>query len=107
MKVRQWCLSLLIVVATQEMYSQADTSFDVFPLAVGNEWMYRYSASQEYHTVSFGGFSSDTGKVDYFIQHAQQYGDSTLWNFQMTRNIVRYSSSWYVGQPVRYDTTII
>ena len=46
----------LLIISIDLAFSQTDSLFDVFPLAVGNQWMYRYSR-----------FRSDVCGVNYGI----------------------------------------
>jgi hypothetical protein len=90
---------------------QPDSAVDVFPLAVGNQWTYRYQtrseswpAGQPYETLT------DSGRVVYTVIGSVPGLDSTRWQFEVRRDLVRHDILYFPGidttYPVR-DTSAV
>jgi hypothetical protein len=91
--------------------SQPDSPVDVFPLAVGNQWTYRYQtrfvmwpAGQPYETLT------DSGRAVYAVIGSIPGSDSTRWQLELRRDLIRHDILYYppldTVYPVR-DTSVI
>jgi hypothetical protein len=59
--------------------------FDLLPLAIGNEWTYRYSSYSSFHGGYYGGCY---GTKEVAIVDSVGTADSTVWNFIGIRDMV-------------------
>lgn len=87
--------------------AQTDSLADVFPLAVGNQWAYRYFANTIDALSEVSRF--DTGNVVLRIVQQVVDTDSIRWRVEQRRNLIRRASSMWdtlvIVTPIT-DTTI-
>lgn len=80
-------LLLISLWAFQPTHAQLDSLVDVFPLAVGNQWVYRY------HLFYIDWFTqngvTDTGTVRLLVTGRISAGDSVRWQLHEARDLVR------------------
>lgn len=89
----------------------ADLLVDVFPLLQGNVWKYRYFTDVGIWPGGNPGKSStDSGEVTYLIVGYTSSADSTWWQMQVVRRLVRHEIDWYESRdttfPIR-DTSFV
>jgi hypothetical protein len=79
-----------------ELRAQGDSLVDVFPLAIGNEWTYRYFTSTEQNSSSGVQIVSDSGIATYAVVGAVRTVDSIRWVFRRTADLIHYHeiNSW-------------
>jgi hypothetical protein len=83
--------------------AQTDSLVDVFPLAVGNQWVYRYFTLTEVWPAGDPVETrTDSGRVTYDVSGTVNSPDSTRWQFHVTRDLTRHQIL-YFGIP--RDTT--
>ena len=83
----------------------ADSLVDVFPLAVGNQWTYRYyTLSVAWPGGNPGTSTADSGRVQILVRGSVTTTDSVSWDLQIVRDLVRREIVSYHGSPDR-DTT--
>ncbi len=70
----------------QMVHAQGDTLVDVFPLAVGNQWTYRYYIWYGQNVLHFRA-ESDSGCATYTVVGRVASPDSTRWLFQRRRDL--------------------
>jgi len=99
---------ILFFLQTHTAHSQwqqttGDSLVDVFPLSIGNEWTYRYftlteiwPAGTPYET------RTDSGRVVYYITGRTSNTDSTRWQFEVQRDLMRHQILWYLGRDTTY-----
>jgi hypothetical protein len=95
----------------EHMSNAADSLVDVFPLLQGNEWKYRYFTEDGIWPGGNPGQSStDSGEVTYLIVGYMSSKDSTWWQLQVFRRLVRHEIDWYKSRdttfPIR-DTSFV
>lgn len=86
-------LSISLLCMLNATYAQTNSFVDVFPLAVGNEWTYRYNSTVI--NALNETTTEDTGRATYRITNVQRTPDSTRWFFTQHRNLVR--TWWSLG----------
>jgi hypothetical protein len=97
---------ILLACSTAAAQSVGD---DFFPLALGNEWTYRYLDVSEEFLYELGG--ADSGRASYTILTKDVTADSIVWGIREARDITRISYSFWMGvtvisrEPVR-DTVM-
>ena len=98
---------LLAVVLSSVAFGQvatvaSDSLVDVFPLAVGNEWIYRYFTSSLWWPAGNPGTTTtDSGRVRMLVSGAVVGPDSTSWELQVQRELVHHVVFAYLGSPER------
>ncbi len=94
----------------QMVHAQVDTLVDVFPLAVGNEWTYKYSTM---FVVFFPSdeTETDSGRAVYTIIGKTTAVDSTRWQFLRRRDVIHYyrigvrDTSYVIRDPSQFELT--
>ena len=81
MNTRFAIVATLVILAAFPARSQTDSLYDLFPLAIGNQWTYRYSSSRSEVCGTGYGSHSDTGTAYFAILNAIQTPDTTRWIF--------------------------
>jgi len=104
-------LTLPAVCYCQIKQAVSDSLADVFPLSPGNEWRYRYfTDSGIWPSGNPGESSTDSGEVAYLITGGTSSGDSTRWQLQVVRRLMRHQISWQESRdttfPIR-DTSFV
>ena len=83
----------------------ADSLVDVFPLAVGDRWTYRYfTLSVAWPGGNPGTRTTDSGCVQILVRGSVAATDSVSWDLQVRRDLVRRQTFSYFGSRDR-DTT--
>ncbi len=94
----------LMLIGVARAGAQTDSLVDVFPLAVGNQWTYRYFTI----FVQNGGPGiltiTDSGSAVYSIVGMVRTADSTRWMFRVRRDLIHHRSIPDSTYPVR-DTS--
>lgn len=85
--------------------AQTDSLVDVFPLAIGNEWTYRYfTLTQMWPAGNPVETRTDSGDVTYNVSGSVSNIDSARWQFQLRRDLTRHRIIWPISGNPR-DTT--
>ncbi len=80
MRIFRHCSFVLVVAASaQALWAQRDSPADVFPLHIGNQWIYSYSSHSEDNEN--GLYGEWTGTVTLDIVASLAGDDSTRWTF--------------------------
>jgi hypothetical protein len=79
---------LLVFFFSPKIISQQDTLSDIFPLKVGNSWMYSFETNAGYPAVHYT--VRDIGIAEYSIENSIIFLDHTTWKFKADRNYTRY-----------------
>ena len=83
--------------------AQTDSLVDVFPLAIGNQWTYRYfTLMYNWPAGNPVETRTDSGRVVYHVSARANSADSTRWQFRLTRDLARHQILY---DPVSRDTT--
>lgn len=83
------------VLLCQSGQSSSDSLVDVFPLSQGNEWTYRYfTDSGVWPSGNPGQSSTDSGVVTYRVAGRIGTTDSTRWQLEAVRHLMRHQISW-------------
>jgi hypothetical protein len=101
MTLKQYLLSIALLLVVSVVKGQS-TSDDFFPLAVGDQWTYKY------HThiyTPWDMITDEDGVASYTILSKSSANDSTLWIFQETRDVIQDVYSFF--PPANHDTTAI
>jgi hypothetical protein len=88
-----------------ELRAQSDSLVDVFPLAVGNQWTYRYYTLTEIWPAGTPlETRTDSGLATYRVVGSVREADSTRWEMRLMRNLTRHQIFWHFGGGF-HDTT--
>ena len=96
----------------QAFYNNCDNTFisgndslnDVFPLAVGNLWIYSYHWS--YFSGGSWGSYNDTGSVTLQVINKDTRTDTIIWSLQETFNLYRQSDTNSIVSPIQSIDTL-
>jgi hypothetical protein len=112
--LRLWFILFLaqpVVLFCQSVHTGSDSVVDVFPHSPGNEWKYRYfTDSGTWPSGNPGQSSTDSGEVTYLITGGTSYVDSTRWQLQVVRRLVRHQIDWYESRDTTFpicDTSFV
>jgi hypothetical protein len=92
MKARMILAAVVIALARCVGSAQQDSLVDVFPLAIGNQWVYRYFAQT---TFNGGGgllITTDSGQAQYRVVSSSAGTNAISWGFRRTRDIIHHVS---------------
>lgn len=82
----------------QWVQTTTDTLADVFPFSIGNQWTYRYYTLMEiWPGGNPGETRTDSGRVTYSVSGRTTNADSTHWQFQVQRDLMRHQIFWFIG----------
>lgn len=91
-------IACLLSVFPSGLKAQTDSLVDVFPLAIGNQWTYRYftliniwPAGNPVETTT------DSGQVVYSVLACVASLDSSRWQFHLRRDLTRHQILWDWG----------
>jgi hypothetical protein len=82
---------LLSIILSGRLISQ-QANDDFLPLAVGNQWTYRYST--HYLDQLPASTENDTGSAQYLIISKVTTNDSCIWTFREIRDIIHENNYW-------------
>jgi len=89
-------------VLPQWIQGTSDSLVDVFPLSVGNQWTYRYSTvAVSWPSGNPGTIRTDSGRAMIFVSGRTTYADSTSWQIQAARDLLRHEVFSSLGGPDR------
>lgn len=88
-------LLLLVVVFLFHDAAAQSSQSDFLPLALGNEWVYKYQAVDD--NIFNQSAVSDSGVAVYTIVSKELSADSIIWGIRETRDIIRASYSYWGG----------
>jgi len=91
MNIRLITLFTALFVVVQQGRPQIDSLYDVFPLAVGNQWTYRYLWSNG--NVDY--VDSDSGTATFTVVNSVQTVDSIMWGLSEGTDLVHKHCSNY------------
>ncbi|GEM_PF-3312506 len=94
-------ISVLVLGAHGNANAQTDSLVDVFPLAVGNQWTYRYFTILEQNGTPGILTITDSGSAVYSIVGTIRAADSTRWMFRVRRDLIHHRSIPDSTYPVR------
>ncbi len=80
----------ILFVLSSLAFSQQDSLVDVFPLSVGNHWVYEYNAKTDYEYCISNRYSGNS-YIDIISRNS--LGDSIKWNFREIQNLVNHYHS--------------
>ncbi len=89
------------LVSSSATFAQSDTLVDVFPLAVGNQWTYRYFTIFQQNGSPGILTITDSGRAIYSIVSVIRAADSTRWIFRVRRDLIHHRSIPDSTYPVR------
>ena len=105
--MERWLVFMLVLAfgLPDPLAAQTDSLRDVFPLATGNQWTYRYFTLMEMWPAGNPVETrTDSGSVTYTITGSVNSSDSTRWEFQVARDLTRHQILYPLfGDP--HDTT--
>lgn len=88
--------------------THADSLKDLFPLAVGNQWVYQYGRSIDKGPGQVIQYQVDSGTVSFRIISSISHDDSISWVFVGVATIwTKYDQGNYFGPSVWEDTTTL
>ena len=90
--------SILFLLISGKTFSQNDSLVDVFPLAIGNSWVYNYYTFFWTDEV----WESDGGTANYYVVGKTMYSDSTVWFVKEHRELLHHIHEVF---PPSFDTT--
>jgi Secretion system C-terminal sorting domain len=87
MDVRLLAPFVVISFLSQAASAQVDSLSDIFPLSVGNQWIYdfEYSAAGMSHSQAV----YDTGRATFTVTSETPFADSIVWTLHSSRNFSR------------------
>jgi hypothetical protein len=85
---------------------KASPDVDVFPLAIGNHWTYRYFTQVQQNSSQLF-VTTDSGRATYSIIQAIRTSDSTRWVFREHRDLIHRfeTNTWDTTYAIRDSTT--
>jgi hypothetical protein len=99
----RFCFALLFVSIFLFCITVHCQSVDVFPLSIGNQWTYLYYTLTEiWPGGNPGETRTDSGRVVYYVSARMSNTDSTRWQFQVRRDLIRHQILWYLGRDTTY-----
>jgi hypothetical protein len=101
-------MALLVVLASAGSAQQADSSVDVFPLAVGNKWLYQYQYHFYYFAIPL--WIADSGKVEIEVVAMTSVDDIQTWELREHRmwqsRVISPSQNGGIDTVYTIDTTV-
>lgn len=86
-------LIVFILLSATNTAAAQSIGADFFPLALGNEWTYRYLAIDD--NIFNQSAVGDSGRASYLIVSKEATPDSIVWGLRESRDIVRTSYSYW------------
>ncbi len=81
----------VLPLGVSKLYAQSDSLADVFPLAIGNQWTYRYYTDSGLNGSTFWQ-ETDSGRAIYQVVGKITNADSTRWSFARYRNLTYHQT---------------
>lgn len=96
---------IVLLLSSNLLLAQTDTLADVFPMAIGNQWTYRYYTDSGLNGSTFWQ-ETDSGQAIYRVVAKFVSADSTRWAFARYRTMTRHQTvnAWDTTYQIR-DTT--
>ncbi|MBI5473370.1 MAG: T9SS type A sorting domain-containing protein [Ignavibacteriae bacterium] len=94
---------VLLCASLQDLKAQTDSLVDVLPLAVGNQWTYRYFTLYDYAPAGDPTETrTDSGLAVYSVLDRIANADSIRWQFRVRRDLLRHQILWHAGRDTIY-----
>jgi hypothetical protein len=91
--------TIILLLIAESASAQSDSLADVFPLAIGNRWVYKYVTDDIDLNYSS---RSDSGTATYTVVSREVFPDSISWTIRQVRDLIRCDWFYFPGPDTCY-----